>query len=104
MGSLPDEPGLKGTPTGGISPKRRGFLLALHRASSNCARGYEGVSGSQDTSERGHSGHRLREPAQNPSGLAKTKAGDYVKVITAYLTGLKMIIAAHSNHSSIISA
>ncbi len=40
----------------------------------------------------------MKGTAQNALWLAKAKAGDYVKVITAYLTGLKMIIATHSYH------
>jgi len=104
VASLPDESGLKGTQTEAISPKHRGSRCGLYRASPGSAGPCGGISGLQDITERAHSGHKLREPAQNALWLAKAKAGDYVKVIAAYLTGLKMIIATPSYHSSIISA
>jgi hypothetical protein len=42
--------------------------------------------------------------AQNALCLAKAEAGYYVKVVTAYLTRLKMIVATPCYHSSIIRA
>jgi hypothetical protein len=36
--------------------------------------------------------------------LAKTEAGYYVQVITAYLASLEVIITTGSHHSSIINA